>query len=179
MRPSFSILVDCDTGRLMESILRQLEVDAEEVEGNLTARLGVLRVPLGQRRFWTPSLELAIDKAVDGTVDDSSHTEGEASTSQSRLWGTFSPRPEVWTAFVFSIGVLVIISVFSSVYGIAQLAMGQTPNALIVPAICIALAGGLYLAALIGQGLSLSEMYRLRAFVDDCLRRAESNIPDG
>jgi hypothetical protein len=32
----------------------------------------------------------------------------------------------------------------------------------------------LYLSALIGQGLSISEMYRLRAFVDDCLREAES-----
>ena len=170
MRPAFTVLIPCDPERLVKIFGRRLDMEEADVEGDFTARHGVLRIPLDQTRFWTPCLELMIDEVV----EDESDSGNQISTIHTRLWGTFTPRPEVWTAFVFAIGTLVILSVLSSVYGLAQLALTRTPIALLVPPVCVLFAGILYLAALVGQGLSLAEMYRLRAFVDDALRDAEA-----
>lgn len=162
MRPTFVVEVACRGDTLMMIFNRQLLAESEDVEGEFSKRHGSLRIPPGGRRFWTPSLDL--------TIDD----ESQFDAASARLWGTFSPRAEIWTAFVFAIGTLVVVSIFASVFGIAQLALGTPPYALAIPVFAVALAGILYLAALVGQGLSISEMYRLRAFVDDCIREAEN-----
>ena len=166
MRPSFRVDVDCSADQLRETIERQLASESEEVEGDLSFRHGFLRVPPERRRFWTPCLEL--------TLEDCEQAPGEADPLQSRLWGTFSPRAEIWTAFVFTIGSLIISSVFASMYGLAQLFLGHPPFALLIPLGAAIAAGFVYVSALVGQGLSISDMYRLRAFVDDCLREAEA-----
>ncbi len=167
MRPAFKLVVESEADALIQAITWRLETDPDEVVGEFSSRHGVLRIPEPQRRFWTPYLELTIE-------DDASTKDPAArSTRSSRLWGTFSPRPEIWTAFVFAIGTLVIVSIFSSVYGVAQLVLGRAPFALLVPVTCVVLAGLLYMAALVGQGLSVADMYRLRSFLDDCLRDAE------
>jgi hypothetical protein len=155
----------------MTAFRRRLVVDAEEVEGKFSTRHGVLRIPDTKSRLWTPCLDLTVE---DRDTADCETQEPGPQARQSKLWGTFSPRAEIWTGFVFSIGTLVIVSIFSVVYGIAQIALGHTPFALLIPVVAVMIAVLLYLSALIGQGLSISEMYRLRAFVDDCLREAES-----
>lgn len=168
MRPSFQVEVDCSAEQLWETIEHQLGSDSGEVEGELSARHGFLRVSTERRRFWTPCLELTLEDC-----EESASGDGERSRFRSRLWGTFSPRAEIWTAFVFTIGCLIILSVFATMYGVAQLVLGQAPLALLIPVGAALAAAFVYLSALVGQGLSISDMYRLRAFVDDCLREAE------
>lgn len=171
MRPSFRVSADCTAEQLRATIVRHLELDSSEVEGDLSSRHGVLRVPVESRRFWTPCLELTIEEVAGDPAGET--------PPRSKLWGTFSPPAEIWTAFVFAIGTLVVVSVFSSVYGIAQLALGRSAFALLTPLGAAVLGVLLYVAALVGQGLSISDMYRLRAFVDDCLREAEHTAPTG
>lgn len=166
MRPSFRVQVACSGEEVRDAFERRLGADADGVEGDFSTRHGVLRVPESRRRFWTPCLDL--------TIDDDDSSDAVASGPRARLWGTFSPRAEVWTAFVFTIGTLVIVSVFTGVYGIAQLVLGHPPLALLVPVFAVLAAAIVYLAALVGQGLSIADMYHLRAFVDDCLRDAEA-----
>lgn len=98
----------------------------------------------------------------------------EDASARIRIWGTFSLRPEIWTAFMFAIGTLVIGSIFASIHGLAELVLGRTPFALLVPLASACRAGLIYVAALVGQGLSISDMCRLRAFIDDSLRESES-----
>jgi len=166
MRPSFAVEFSCSGEELMTEFRRHLVLDEEDVEGDFSARHGVLRIPKEKSRFWTPCLDLTIEDAGEGK-------DAGESIGNSKLWGTFSPRAEIWTGFVFTIGTLVILSIFAVVYGIAQIALGHVPLALLLPVGASLLAGLLYLSALVGQGLSISEMYRLRAFVDDCLREVE------
>ena len=166
MRPTFEVEAGCERTDLIEALRAQLEADRADVVGTVSARQCALAVVREERRFWTPSLDLAFDDAS---------TTGARRT---RIWGTFSPRPEIWTAYVFAIGTLVIASLFAGMYGLAQLALGHAPTALAVPAAAAVAGFALYLSALIGQGLSIAEMYRLRAFVDDCLRVAEAAARD-
>jgi hypothetical protein len=165
MRPFFRVRAACSVERLRSTVERHLVLDSEDVEGDLSAHHVMLRIPAASRRFWTPCLELTLAECE----EDASETQ----TPRSELWGTFSPRAEIWTGFVFSIGTLAIVSLFSTIFGIAQLVLGHAPFGLLVPLVAAVFAVMLYVAALVGQGLSISEMYRLRAFVDDCLREAE------
>ena len=71
-------------------------------------------------------------------------------------------------------GTLAVVSFFATMIGLAQWAIGHSPIALMVPVVAAVIAALLYLAALVGQGLSIAEMYTLRAFLDDCLRDAEA-----
>ncbi len=167
MRPSFTLDMACNSEDLMTAFRSRLPEQAERLEGEFSTRHGVLRIRADERQFWSPTLDLTIDAVGGG--------EGDSGPDRTRLWGTFSPRPEIWTAFVFAIGTLVIASVFSGIYGVAQLMLGHLPWALLVPVFAILLAALIYTSALVGQGLSIADMYALRAFVDDCQREAEAS----
>jgi len=162
MRPSFRIVASCPSESLREALAANLAASEGRVAGTLKSGHCVLEVDAEDRRFWTPSLDLMFDAASEGSDEGTD------------LWGTFSPRAEIWTALVFVMGTLAIVSFFATMIGLAQWALGHAPIALLVPAGAAILATMIYLAALVGQGLSIAEMYMLRAFLDDCLREAEA-----
>lgn len=151
MRPSFAVVVACSREQILVAIRRHLILDAREVEGEVSAHRSELRIPIEERRFWTPYLDLTIENIECRTE--------LLCTDRSKLWGTFSPRPEIWTAFVFAIGTLAFVSIFFSIYGIAQISLGHAPFVLLVPIIAILLAVGGYFSAPVGQGMSISQMY--------------------
>ena len=163
MRPSFRIEARCSSTTLRDALAGHLAANEGRVVGTLKSGHCVLEVEATERRFWTPSLDLMFGTPSGGDGAD-----------RSDVWGTFSPRAEIWTALVFAMGTLAIVSFFATMIGLAQWALGHAPIALLVPAASLVLAALLYLAALVGQGLSIAEMYALRAFLDDCLRAAEA-----
>jgi hypothetical protein len=52
-------------------------------------------------------------------------------------------------------------------YGFAKLTVDESPLAMLLLPICLALIGFVYGAAFIGQGLTINDMYEMRAFVDE------------
>jgi hypothetical protein len=90
-----------------------------------------------------------------------------------KVWGTFSPRPEIWVGFVFAIGVCAVVAFLALLFAIAQMMLGLPPWALLVPVVAILVAIGIYTSAIVGQGLSIGEMYRIRSYLDECLKEAE------
>lgn len=162
MRPSFRIVARCPSESLRDALANHLAANEGRVVGTLKSGHCVLEVDDEDRRFWTPSLDLMFDAS------------SEEHATGTDLWGTFSPRAEIWTALVFVMGTLAIVSFFATMIGFAQWTLGHAPVALLVPAGAVIVAALIYLAALVGQGLSIAEMYTLRAFLDDCLRDAEA-----
>ncbi|MFK7894461.1 MAG: hypothetical protein AB8G23_01425 [Myxococcota bacterium] len=164
MRPAFRIEAEGDSETLATILKERLEAERGYIEGTVARGQCALLIPQSEQRFWTPCLDLMFE-------DESAKPQN---TSRVKIWGTFSPRPEIWTAFMFAMGVLIILSIFSGIYGVAQLALGRPPLALVIPLVAAFGAAFVYIAALVGQGLSITDMYRLRAFFDDCLRELES-----
>ena len=58
-------------------------------------------------------------------------------------------------------------------YGLAQITVKETPWALWAVPICGALFAFVYGAAIIGQGLTSDEMYRMRAYIECLVRKKE------
>lgn len=168
MRPGFTLAATCPGAEVSEALRSRLSIQGSGIEGELSNRHAFLRVREADRRFWSPYLEITIDPGDEG----GSRRDEPERTAQLR--GTFSPKPEIWTGIVFSIGTLVVISTISLFFGVAQLVLGQTPWVWVVPFVALLLAVGIWTAGLVGQGLAADEMYRLRAFVDSCVEEAEA-----
>jgi len=171
MRPSFVIDARCHPEDIMDALREHLEANPQRVAATFSQYHGVLQSNDDRPRFWAPCLDLSVEDTSRATPSGT----GVAPelVVATKLWGTFSPRPEIWTGFVFAIGTSVVISVISVFFGIAQIMSGEAPSAFVVPVVAMLLAAGLYASALVGQGLSLDEMYRIRNYVDTCLQAAE------
>lgn len=163
MRPSFTLEVACRGEDAMQILGARLAANPHGVEGSFSRRHGMLCMPEANRRFWSPCLDLTIEE-IAGKLEDGSPT--------IRVWGTFSPRPEIWTGFVFAIGILAIVAFASLFFGIAQLLSGHPPWAWLVPVLAPVLAAGIYVSALVGQGLAAADMHHMRAYVEACLGEA-------
>jgi hypothetical protein len=163
MRPSFTLEVACRGEDAMEILGARLAANPHGVEGSFSRRHGVLCMPEANQRFWSPCLDLTIEEIAETLQDGSPAV---------RVWGTFSPRAEIWTAFVFAIGTLAIVAFASLFFGIAQVLSGHPPWAWVVPVLAPVLTAGIYVSALVGQGLAADDMHHMRAYVEACLREA-------
>jgi hypothetical protein len=167
MRPSFVLESPCRAEDAMSILRERIDDAGQRVEGSFSRKHGVLCMPPENRRFWSPCLDLTIDD------EDPSASEEGGGHARVKVWGTFSPRPEIWTGFVFAVGTLSILSILSLFFGVAQVMLGHTPWALLIPLAAMLIALGIYASALIGQGLAGDDMYQMRAYVDGCLGEAE------
>ena len=168
MRPSFVANARCCAEDAVTILRERLDDNPQAVEGSFSRKHGVLRVCGQDQRFWSPCLDLTIDQA-DASSSEAAEFEGE----RVEVWGTFSPRPEIWTGFVFAIGTALVVSLLSVIFGFAQFMLGEAPWALVIPPIAFLLMAAIYASALVGQGLSGEDIYTIRAYVDMCLREAE------
>lgn len=173
-RPSFVTNARCRSEDAIAILRERLEDNSQAVEGTFSQKNGVLRVCREDQRFWSPCLDLTIDDVSSGRSpsippERDDYDEGP----KVKIWGTFSPRPEIWTGFVFAIGTALVISLLAVIFGTAQFMLGEAPWALVIPPVALLIMAAIYASALVGQGLSGNDIYSIRAYVDMCLREAE------
>jgi len=150
MRPRFQVELP-HTGTAFLDQLRDDLTQSDECQGNVFRRHAMLQPRAGERIFWSPYLNLEVRER-----DDGAHI----------VCARFSPHPSVWTAFMATYAALGFAALAGLVYGGSQAMLGHSPWALLVAPISLALAGFVYGAAFIGQGLGAEQMYELRAVVD-------------
>ena len=85
----------------------------------------------------------------------------------SRLDARFGPDPWVWSFYVLGAGGLGVLTFFAAMFGIAQWILGQAPTALFVAPGAAILAGLVYGASFVGQGLGSDQMYFLRHSLEE------------
>lgn len=112
------------------------------------AQLERLEIAIADKdnRFYSPQLVVRV--AADG--------------AGSRLDARFGPDPYVWAFYVLGAGGLAVLTFFAAMFGIGQWMTGQAPTALLVAPCAAALAGLVYGASFVGQGLGSDQMYFLR-----------------
>jgi len=104
MRPQFSVELPVPVD---EAVLRLREgLEAPELHGSSMAagRSADLLVDRSERRVWSPRLTVRIDDSPGGSI----------------MRCRFSPRPDVWTGFMFVYFVVVILIVFGATLGYVQ-----------------------------------------------------------
>jgi hypothetical protein len=169
MRPSFVVTASCRSEDAMSILRNRLDNNPQGVEATFSHNHGVLSSRGENQRFWSPCLDLTIEDVSESSI----FPLVERDDVKTKVWGTFSPRAEIWTGFVFAIGTLMVVSLLAIIFGLAQVMLGETPWALLIPVVALLIAVGIYASALVGQGLSGDEIYRIRSYVDACLHEAD------
>jgi len=99
-----------------------------------------------ENHFYSPQLVVRVSPFEAGT----------------RLEARFGPDPYVLAFYVDGSGGLCVLTFFASMFGIGQWMVGQAPTALLVAPGAGLLAGLVYGASFVGQGLGSEQMYFLR-----------------
>lgn len=151
MRPTFEIPLRGDGGDVLERLRQRLAQGGPGPVGQVVSGHALLRLPRARRSLLSPVLNLELVEREEGMV----------------LRGRFSPQPNVWTGFMAVYGVLIMIALAGLMYGFAKLTVDESPWPMLAVPVCGALFAFVYGAAFIGQGLTVNDMYELRAFVDE------------
>lgn len=157
VRPRFDIpLLRGESERFLLALIQQLRRPDSPAQGRVLNDHVELTTCAQAYHVWSPRLQLHVIRTEEG---------------EEMLSGQFSPHPNVWTGFMALYGTLALGVLFALAFGVSQWSLDMTPWALWGALIAVVLMGLTYGAAFIGQGLGAEEMYTLRVFLDDSLRR--------
>jgi hypothetical protein len=147
------------TPTVPDDVISAFSQAAEELAPPLDVGLGNRNIDLlirvEERHFWSPWLSLQVTR--DGAVTS--------------VAGRFGPHPHIWTGFVFLYALLGFGGLVGSMYGWAQIVLEQPPWAFAALPGAMGLIAFVYGAEFIGKGLAAEQMYVVRDFVWDAMRR--------
>lgn len=98
-------------------------------------------------RFWSPQIVVDVAATDDGA----------------RLDARFGPDPYVWGMYFLSYIGLTVVTFLCIAWGISQWILGRSPTGLYIAPGGAVIAGLVYGASYVGQGLGSEQMYLLRA----------------
>jgi len=156
-RPRVEIPVPLPVERVSALLSEGLNNQECPCEGSVSRRHAWIHIRDQDRHFWSPTLDLSLEEAPEGTV----------------LRGRFGPHPSVWTMFVFIYAGLGVLGTITGMYGLSQLILDQAPWAFAASAACFSLIGFVYGAAFIGQGLGGEQVAQIRIFLDRSVARLD------
>jgi hypothetical protein len=156
MQPTIAVAIPISADQAMIEIRRAIESTSLHSHAQSAGRCVEFKIADQDQRFWSPHLSVQVSDADSG----------------SRLFGRFSPRPEIWTMFMAIYFVAAIGGFGSVIYAYAQWALGTTPWALLGLPIGFVIILGLHIASVIGQNLSSDQMTLLRSQLDHALEIA-------
>ncbi len=119
----------------------------------------VITIPESRQHFWSPQLQVEIEETPEGLS----------------VRGLITPMPAVWTLFAAMYGVILVFGFFGTMFGLAQLQLGQPPHGLwSIPAASAALFA-VYAAALAGQHLGRNQTRELVSLLREMLGPAAAS----
>lgn len=155
LRPRFKAEVPFAIEDIGAKIKGHLKERQDSVVGKVVGNMAVLSIPESQRHFWSPQLTLGMDET---------DTQGVT-----MLRGMYGPSTSVWLAFIFTYGILGIISSFALIIGFSQYALGQATHSFYIAFICMMGIGVMYFISYSGQKLGGAQMEVLHGFVEESL----------
>ena len=153
MRPKFYIEIPVEAD---EAIARLREgLDTPELRGvsMVAGRHAELLVDRAERRLWSPRLTVRLEDSPAGSV----------------LRCRFSPRPDVWTGFMFVYFVLVFLVVFGATLGYVQQVSNETAWGYWGVPLGVLVIACIHLAGYVGQRLAAAQMRELKERLDSVL----------
>ena len=111
-----------------------------------------------EHHFWSPQVVVKM------------RPEGQGALLDAR----FGPDAYVWALYLLLYGAALLLTCWALMFGLVQWTLGQSPVALLATPVLALLAGLVYGASFVGQGLGSEQMYFLRATL---VQLAESDDP--
>jgi hypothetical protein len=168
LRPTFTIDVDESCDRVVkrlqirlaatELFTRWARVPGARTDDNCSGTFVWIAPPTNKQRFWSPWLQLSVLPLGDKT----------------QLFGRFSPKPAVWTAFALSYLFLACVMFFGCMLGLAQVMVKTHAWGFWTTAGAAVLTMILWWISQTGKRLADEQMRAIRAHLESALTRGPS-----
>ncbi len=116
-----------------------------------------------KQEFWSPELTLEV---VENYMKDDEFTDHK---EQTLLRGYISPKPSIWTFFIFAYVGFGLVCLSFLVYGTSQMMLNQPTNLVWYAFGCLGGILGVFIASQIGQRLGEKQTEMFLQFVKDGL----------
>lgn len=154
VRPRFKILSSYSPKELLQRIETQLQnTKTGCYTETLLNNFVVLKINNEEQHFWSPQLSLSIDKLETGCL----------------IRGLYSPKPTIWSMFVFLYTGVAVSILFIGLYGLSRLGLNMDAPILWLVPVLVSLAAMLYIIAQIGQKLGAQQMFELHHFFEEVI----------
>ncbi len=153
MRPRFTVELPVPAEEAVKRLRHGL--DAPELRSCTRAAgsCADFMVDDSDRRVWSPRLAVRIEEAAAGSL----------------LHGRFSPRPDVWTGFMFVYFLFAFLLVFGATLGWVQQASGEPAWGYWAVPVGLLVIAGIHLLSYLGQRRAADQMRELRGRLDSVL----------
>lgn len=150
LRPRFHHLTDSEFEEIRSMVEQEIKTRGATCKLDIRKGHISVKIPEDQRHFWSPQLDLMIEKEED---DD-----------KTIIRGHYGPNPNTWALFTYGYVILGILFVFVGIWGMAKLTLGKQAYELWILLGIAGLAVLLYIIAQFGQKLGAEQMYTLHFF---------------
>lgn len=154
-RPSFEVTSAKKMTEVIQLVKEHLTHDIHHLEGEGMQDHITIRVRASHRHYWSPQLSILMYE----------NEKADAIT----IKGVYGPMPNVWTLFTISYLAIGTLSLFISITGFSQQALGQDAPVLWALPVLAGLAFTLYLISQLGQKLGAAQTYAIHYFFEQAL----------
>lgn len=159
-RPHFSQRLDLAPDEARKKLVAAVQGLDDDFEIRSFPGFVCLRVPLGDRHFWSPRLNLSLDP--------------DEESGGTRIEGTYGPNANVWSIFVYGSMLIASFAIFGGCMGFAQYSLGKpTCWGLWILGASLVLGLGLWIFAQFGQKIGAHQTYRLHQAYEAAMGRTE------
>ena len=155
IRPKFEMTTTKTMEEIISLVKEKLHTGNHSLHGQAMHDHVTIRINRAHRHYWSPQLNVLM------------YREPEDVTT--RLVGIYGPMPNVWTLFTLSYLAIGVITLFITIIGFSQRALGNEANILWALPFLMILAIALYLVSQLGQKLGASHTYLIHYFFQEAL----------
>ncbi len=153
LRPKFSVELPVPADEAAARLREGLDAPGLRESSMAAGRHADLMVERSERRVWSPRLNLRIEDSPGGST----------------LRCRFSPRPDVWTGFMFVYFLMVFMVVFGATLGYVQQVSDETAWGYWGVPLGLVVIAGIHAAGYVGQRLAADQMRELRGRLESVL----------
>lgn len=158
IRPKYNLSVPVPAATILSEI-KQLLSENTDIKGRIIENHVYLRLPEKDQHYWSPELRVTI-------IDEDNYTS---------VRGIAGPNGKVWATFMVFYGLAIMLLIFGGSLGISQWYLGIDTFWIWSIPVSVFIYGLIILAAKYGQRLGYSQLLLLRDFLDEAIKKAESN----
>ena len=156
LRPRFTHDLDLGVEEARAWIVAKVKEKQEPCEVKNFPGFICLRVPVEDRHFWSPRLNISLDP------------EGEGKT---RVTGLYGPNANMWSSFLYGYLIVGLVGIFSGILGFCQCSLGMQAWGLWIFGTMVAIALGMYMLMQFGREVGAQQMLNIHRIYEDAVER--------
>lgn len=142
LRPSFKQVLDYGSEEARARIVDQVHQNESQCEVKSFPGFVCLRIPLEQRHFWSPRLNISLEEDDEG---------------KTLVTGTFGPNANMWSSYLYGYLIIGSVGLFSGILGACQYSLKMPAWGMWIFTAMLVIGFVMFLAALVGQRLAAPE----------------------